>query len=85
MDAAEFYGSDAYLGQVTISRLKSDSARMMVYATLRDSGGALLPDHVLQDGDSIRVFSVTEFRQGMQRIYGKEMMPVEASPQVALF
>lgn len=28
---------------------------------------------------------VTEFRQGMQRIYGKEMEPIEASPQVALF
>lgn len=28
---------------------------------------------------------VTEFRQGMQRIYGKKLKPVEASPQVALF
>lgn len=28
---------------------------------------------------------VTEFRQGMQRIYREEMKPVEASPQVALF
>ncbi len=28
---------------------------------------------------------VTEFRQGMQRIYGKEMKSVDTSPQVALF
>ena len=28
---------------------------------------------------------VTEFRQGMQRIYGKEMRPSQASPQVELF
>lgn len=28
---------------------------------------------------------VSEFRQGMQHIYGKEMKPVEASLQVALF
>lgn len=28
---------------------------------------------------------VTDFRQGMQRIYGEEMRPVEASLQVALF
>lgn len=28
---------------------------------------------------------VTEFRQGMQRIYGREMKPAKASPQVTLF
>ncbi len=54
---------DAYLGQVVINRLGSDSARVRVYASLRDSTGLPVQDVPLFEDDEVRVFSVTEFRQ----------------------
>jgi polysaccharide biosynthesis/export protein len=53
---------DSYLGQVQISRLRSDSTYAMVQAQLRDTTGATNGDVRLDDGDQIRVFSLPEFR-----------------------
>ena len=54
--------SDTYLGQVLVSRLKADSTREQLRATLRDSTGAVVDDFRLVEDDEIRVFSLTEFR-----------------------
>lgn len=54
--------SDAYLGQVLVSRLQPDSSRAQLRAVLRDTTGAVVNDLALADGDEIRVFSQTEFR-----------------------
>ena len=54
--------SDAYLGQVQVTRLRPDSTRMQLRAVLRDTTGAVVDDLVLREDDEIRVFSVTEFR-----------------------
>jgi len=54
--------SDTYLGQVLVSRLKSDNTREQLRATLRDTSGAVVNDLVLAEDDEIRVFSVSEFR-----------------------
>ncbi|MEO7966935.1 MAG: SLBB domain-containing protein [Gemmatimonadaceae bacterium] len=54
--------SDTYLGQVLISRLRPDSTRMQLRATLADSTGAVVNDIPLVEDDEIRVFSVGEFR-----------------------
>jgi protein involved in polysaccharide export with SLBB domain len=53
---------DSYLGQVQISRLRSDSTYAMVQAQLRDTTGATNGDVPLADGDQIRIFSLPEFR-----------------------
>jgi protein involved in polysaccharide export with SLBB domain len=53
---------DTYLGQVLVSRLRSDSTRMQLRATLRDTLGAVVNDFPLQEDDEIRVFSVSDFR-----------------------
>jgi protein involved in polysaccharide export with SLBB domain len=53
---------DTYLGEILISRLRPDSSREMLRATLRDTTGAVVNDLPLQEDDQIRVFSVTEFR-----------------------
>lgn len=53
---------DVYLGQVSVTRLRSDSTRAALRAMLRDSTGAVVSDFALQEDDEITVFSVTEFR-----------------------
>jgi polysaccharide export outer membrane protein len=54
---------DSYLGEVLIDRLETDSTRIQLRATLRDTTGAVLGnDLLLRDDDQIRVFSRTEFR-----------------------
>ena len=54
---------DAYLGQVLISRLQSDSSRIQLRAVLRDTTGAVLGTDVpLADDDEIQLFSRSEFR-----------------------
>ena len=52
---------DVYLDQVVISRLESDRGRRSIHAALRDSTGAVVQDVLLQEDDSIQVFSRTEF------------------------
>jgi len=53
--------SDTYLGRVIISRLRADSTRAQIPATLRSNGTATSPV-LLQEDDEISVFSLTEFR-----------------------
>ncbi len=53
---------DTYLGRVIISRLRSDSTREQVRATLRDLSGATVEPMTLREDDEITVFSLTEFR-----------------------
>jgi len=53
---------DVYLGQVLVSRTQSDSTRLQLRATLRDTTGAVINDIFLQEDDEIRVFSTSEFR-----------------------
>ena len=53
---------DAYLGQVLVSRLNSDSTRVQLHATLADTTGRVIGDFPLREDDQIRVFSVSEFR-----------------------
>jgi protein involved in polysaccharide export with SLBB domain len=53
---------DVYVGQVLISRLRSDSTRVQLRASLRDTLGTPGEDISLAEDDEIRVFSVTEFR-----------------------
>ncbi len=53
--------SDTYLGRVIISRLRADSTREQIRATLRTDGTTATPV-ALQEDDEISVFSLTEFR-----------------------
>ena len=53
---------DTYLGRVIISRLRADSTREQVRATLRDLSGATVESVALREDDEITVFSLTEFR-----------------------
>jgi polysaccharide export outer membrane protein len=53
---------DAYLGQVLVNRLSSDSTRTQLRTVLRDSTGAVLNDFVLQENDVVEIFSLTSFR-----------------------
>lgn len=53
---------DTYLGRVLISRLKSDSTREQLRATLRDLTGATVEPLTLREDDEITVYSLTEFR-----------------------
>ncbi|MEX2151908.1 MAG: SLBB domain-containing protein [Gemmatimonadaceae bacterium] len=53
---------DVFLGQVLISRLRPDSSRVQLRASLRDSTGAVLNDFQLREDDEIEVFALTEFR-----------------------
>ncbi|MGH7688002.1 MAG: SLBB domain-containing protein [Gemmatimonadaceae bacterium] len=53
---------DSYLGQVSVLRLEPDSTRRVVQAALRDTLGTPVQDITLADGDSIQVYSLTEFR-----------------------
>ena len=54
--------SDTYLGEVLVSRLRPDSSRVQLRATLADSTGAVVNDFALQEDDQIAVFSLTTFR-----------------------
>lgn len=53
---------DTYLGRVIVSRLRPDSTREQLRATLRDLSGATVEPMVLREDDEITVFSLTEFR-----------------------
>lgn len=53
---------DTYLGQVLVSRLRPDSTREQLRATLRDTTGVLVTDIALREDDEVEVFSLTEFR-----------------------
>ena len=53
---------DSYLGKVSVLRLEPDSTHRMIEAALRDTLGTPAQDIMLQDGDSIHVYSLTEFR-----------------------
>lgn len=53
---------DTYLGRVIISRLRPDSTREQLRATLRDISGATLEPMQVREDDEITVFSLTEFR-----------------------
>lgn len=53
---------DAYLGQVSITRLRPDSTRTQLRAMLRDTTGAVVTDLSLEPDDEVTVFSLTEFR-----------------------
>ena len=54
--------SDAYLGQVLIGRLQSDSTYRQLRTSFRDSTGAVTDDFPLQEDDEITVYSRTAFR-----------------------
>jgi polysaccharide export outer membrane protein len=54
--------SDTYLGEVLVSRLRPDSSRVQLRATLADTTGAVVNDFALQEDDQITVFSLTTFR-----------------------
>ncbi len=53
---------DSYLGQVSVLRMEPDSTQRVVQAALRDTLGTPVQDIALADGDSIHVYSLTEFR-----------------------
>jgi protein involved in polysaccharide export with SLBB domain len=53
---------DTYLGEVLITRMRSDSTRAQLRAALADTSGAVVNDIPLQEDDSIQVFSLTTFR-----------------------
>jgi polysaccharide biosynthesis/export protein len=56
---------DTYLGQVLVSRLRPDSTRVQLRATLVDTLGNVVNDFVVAEDDEIRVFSRSEFREPM--------------------
>jgi polysaccharide export outer membrane protein len=53
---------DAYLGEILVTRLRSDSSRVQLRASLADTLGHVINDFPLQEDDSVRVFSVASFR-----------------------
>ena len=53
---------DTYLGEVLISRMRSDSTRIQLRARLQDTTGVVINDLPLQEDDQIQVFSVASFR-----------------------
>ncbi len=53
--------ADTYLGRVIVSRLRADSTREQVRATLRADGTTVEP-LALREDDEIEIFSLTEFR-----------------------
>ena len=53
---------DTYLGEVLVSRLRPDSTRIQLRASLADTSGAVVNDIPLQEDDQIQVFSLTTFR-----------------------
>jgi polysaccharide export outer membrane protein len=53
---------DSYLGEVLVTRLRPDSARVQLRAALADTTGAVVNDFTLQEDDRVNVFSITNFR-----------------------
>ncbi len=53
---------DTYLGQILITRLRPDSTRIQLRATLADTLGNVVNDFAVQEDDEIKVFSVSDFR-----------------------
>ncbi len=53
---------DVYLGQVLVSRLRSDSTRVQLRTSFADSTGRLSDDLALREDDVIRIFSRSTFR-----------------------
>ena len=53
---------DAYLGDVLIARLRSDSTRVQLRASLRDSTGTPVNDVILEDHDDVKIFAMREMR-----------------------
>ena len=53
---------DVYVGEILITRLQSDSTRVQLRTTLRDTTGAVPNDLPLNEDDVIHVFSASEFR-----------------------
>jgi protein involved in polysaccharide export with SLBB domain len=53
---------DTYLGEVLITRVLSDSTRAQLRAQLADTAGHVVNDLLLQEDDSIQVFSLSSFR-----------------------
>ncbi|MDB4891908.1 MAG: polysaccharide export protein [Gemmatimonadetes bacterium] len=54
--------SDTYLGEVLVTRLRSDSTRVQLRAVLADTTGRVIDDLPLQEDDEITVYSLTTFR-----------------------
>jgi protein involved in polysaccharide export with SLBB domain len=52
-----------YLEQVLVSRLRPDSSRIQLRSAFADTTGKVADDLVLADGDEIRVFSRSTFRE----------------------
>ncbi|NUO47493.1 MAG: hypothetical protein HOV80_01410 [Polyangiaceae bacterium] len=53
---------DTYLGEVLVSRIRMDSTREQLRATLADTTGRVLNDFPLREDDQIQVFSLIDFR-----------------------
>ncbi|HEY8174441.1 MAG TPA: SLBB domain-containing protein [Gemmatimonadaceae bacterium] len=53
---------DVYLGSILVDRMRPDSTRLQLRASLRDSLGAVINDFPLHEDDVVQVFAVTEFR-----------------------
>jgi protein involved in polysaccharide export with SLBB domain len=53
---------DTYLGQVLVTRLRSDSTRVQLRTSFRDTTGVMTNDFPLVEDDEVQIFSVTEFR-----------------------
>ena len=53
---------DAYLGEISITRLRPDSTRIQLRAALRDTTGVVINDFPVQEDDELYVFSTTDFR-----------------------
>lgn len=53
---------DVYLGQVLITRLQSDSTRLQLRASFRDSTGAVTGDLPLLEDDEVTVYARSSFR-----------------------
>ncbi|MFL5606306.1 MAG: SLBB domain-containing protein [Gemmatimonadaceae bacterium] len=53
---------DTYLGEVLITRVLSDSTHAQLRAQLADTAGNVVNDLLLQEDDSIQVFSLSSFR-----------------------
>lgn len=53
---------DTYLGEVLVTRMRSDSTREQLRATLADTLGRVINDLPLHEDDRITVYSLTTFR-----------------------
>lgn len=53
---------DTYLGSVIVTRLRADSTREQLRATLRGLDGRTVDPLLLQEDDEVTVYSLTEFR-----------------------